>query len=410
MVEKISVGRFSTPGSTGNNNWVTTDLDGETPVACIIIGNFADTDGIVEAGMMWGMGFCDDTNEGSITAGHGDGDSPVDGHRGTHNTQVIANGDTRATGDVDAAFVSFIENGVTLNWSDLPATSQLYTVIFFAGSGVSAYMETITPGAVSTTTSVTGAGFQADIVFLSTATRTGTSTSGSYQNAFGICTPGNTDVCLAVHDLAGGAASVGVSTVRSDRCIGWTSTTGGGSWRSGLTSSVNANGVDLNVVDLDMNVDVHCLLLKFDTIKVSVGSFDSPTSTGNNTLTDPNFRPQAVIFGLTNETAVDTINTTTSCAWGISAFTGDSEFCNSWADQDAANPSNTQCISDNTAVRFSDYDGSNLHTASFVEMGAQGPTLNYSAANGTVRKWFYAAFEKAGSVILRRRREMVGVF
>jgi hypothetical protein len=211
--------------------------------------------------------------------------------------------------------------------------------------------------------------------------------------------------------LGGNASSGVVSVVRSNRCLSSLSTSGGGSTVWSLTSSTNANGIDLNVVDGNCNVDVHVLLLKFDTINVSVNSFDSPTSTGNDSQTGPNFKPQAVILGLSDNTAVDTVTAANVAGHGISGFTGDSEFCNSWSDEDAADPTNTQSLSDNTAVNLADDDGTNLHTASFTSMDSTGFTLNYSAASGTALKWFYGAFqESSGLVILRRRRELIGAF
>ena len=76
-----------------------------------------------------------------------------------------------------------------------------------------------------------------------------------------------------------------------------------------------------------------------------------------------------------------------ACASG----TTDAEFSVSWATEDNVNPSNTQTLSDNQAVNFASGNGITQHAATFVSMDSDGHTLNYSVADGSVRRWFELA-------------------
>ncbi len=411
MALKFAIGRFATPGSTGELNWDTSDLGGETPVGFMVTGSNAESDGVVKTGIVLGVGLCDDTNEGCMTGGSVDGVGSSAGNRGTHNTQVIDFGTPSSSTDVAVTFVNFHADGIRLDFTNLPATPKLYTVFFWAGSGVSAYMETVTPGNNGTTLNITGASFQADFAILITASTTGTGSSGSLTNSFGMCIPGSDDACWIAHSFGGQIKGICVATVRSNRCAGSLSTTGGGSIDWSLTSGSNANGMDLTVNDGNCNRDIHVLMFKFADQSVKVGSIDSPTSTGDDVHTEPGFRPQGVILGLTDIQTVDSVINSDTFGVGISAFTPDAQFCNSWADEDNADPTNTQSLSDDQAVNLFDDSGTAIHVGSHSSMNPTGYTNNYpSTADSTARKWFYAAFQDGGgNVIFRRRREFIGI-
>ncbi len=101
MASIFAIARFSTPGSTGNVDITTTDLGGVMPVACMIIGNNAESDGVAIAGHVFGAGLCDATNEGSVTGGSANGVGTSNGQRATHNTQVINFGTLTSSREVD---------------------------------------------------------------------------------------------------------------------------------------------------------------------------------------------------------------------------------------------------------------------------------------------------------------------
>ena len=136
-----------------------------------------------------------------------------------------------------------------------------------------------------------------------------------------------------------------------------------------------------------------------------MGSIDSPTATGDESQTDPGFKPQFVMVGLTSLESADAVVTTGDevIGWGFGAFTPDDEFVNSWASEDNVGTSNSQSLSEDVSVNLFDGPGNNLHKATFVEMLSTGWKWNFSAADGTARKWYYVAIEaerKAGRLSL----------
>lgn len=396
MTDKVAVARFVTPTSTGNVDWTTSELGGTTPKAIWIIANWAESDGVVIDDVAGGYGFADDTRENCCSFADEHDTSPTDTRRERSDTQVlfVPTGPTQS-GDVEANFVAFIPDGVRLNFTDLPVNQKLYTVVFFAGNDMQVYTDVVTPGNVSTTTNVTAPGFQADLVLLTHIDIL--SSTSNMRATLGACTPGVQDVCYLTFSEHNNATTSRIeSASRTDGCA--MGHTVGGTLDWVLTSDTNANGFDLNVTVGNCNRPVHYLAIKFGDAQVKVSSLDSPTSTGNTSVTGVSFKPQAVIMGLTSLTAINTIDQAgaENCGHGISTFTDTDEYSNTWASEDGVNPTDTQSLSDNVAVNLTDGTGTSTHVGSLVSMDNDGFTINYTTANGTTRKWFYIAIELVG--------------
>ena len=126
-----------------------------------------------------------------------------------------------------------------------------------------------------------------------------------------------------------------------------------------------------------------------------VGTHTTPTSTGNDSEAGPSFTPQAVFLIGTMMEALDTAynDALAGSLVALGAFDGDDEYCTSVCDEDNAATTNTQSLSDDTAVELPDDDGSAGLTASFVSFDANGWTLNYSAVKANAKYWFALAIE-----------------
>ena len=409
MGVKVAVARFSTPASTGTNSWTTADLGGLTPVGAIIIPNWAESDGVAIDGIVGGITFTDGTRSRAFAFSETHNVTTTANGRSSDPTDIFRLSDTNNNTDVSATFDAWVTNGISIDFSNIPANQKLYTVIFFAGSGVTAHAGAVDLGATDVTINVTDPGFQADLVFLSTIDRAESDIKTSQILAsFGVCTPGVNDACYGLFALTGAATSGIGQMVRSNKCLQDVLHTGA-TWS--VESATNTNGLDLTTRDGSAATIVcHYLALKLDGVSVDVGNIDLPTSNGDDSQTDPTFRPQAVILGLTSLTAVDTFDLSGDevGGWGISAFTKDAEFCNAWANEDNSALSDVQSLSDNVAVNLSDGPGTNLHTGTFTGFTPNGWDWNFSNSDATARKAFYAAIG-TNSIVLKRRREYIGI-
>ncbi len=393
----IRVARFATPTSVnGTTDWTTADLGGLTPKAVMIIATRADTDGVVEAGLSHGIGFADGTTEISFSGSSEDNLGTSDCDRISSDSAVI---DLIVAGvsQVVASFDSFITDGVRLTFSVVDSDAQLYTVIFFAGSAVSAHVNKTTELVDEATKDITDPGFQPDLVFVLVDGVRIPDEQTSILFSFGVGVRDGSDTnkvilsrSLDARDTTGNQGrfqndAAGGLPVQSDF---WTV----------LINDYHANGFSIVHTGEDPHpAEIGYLALSFGgSANVWLSSLDSPTGTGDDVQAGPAFKPQFVMLGMTD---VPTENVFASgadkAAYGISVFDKDgNEFSNAWADETSQDTTDTQSLADDQAVNFASPDGSQQFAATFSSMNPLGYTLNYSVADGTVRKWFGLAIEE----------------
>jgi hypothetical protein len=66
--------------------------------------------------------------------------------------------------DGSAAFVSFITDGIRINWTDFPPVAGLITVVLFGGDDFQAHVDNYALGAATTVVDTTAPGFQPNVV------------------------------------------------------------------------------------------------------------------------------------------------------------------------------------------------------------------------------------------------------
>jgi hypothetical protein len=390
----ITTKRFTAPTSTGNATFTDTNLGGLTPKAVLVIASHADTDATAEPDVQCCIGFADDTREGSVGCGTQDGVTSTDAERAYSSTEVINMPD--GTGiKLAASLVSFSTNNVTLNFATVDSDAVFITIVFFAGTDVSAYAGEVDPNDSNNgTTDVTAPGFQPDLVFLaSMGHQSDVRDHASFRFGCAVDDGSDTNRGLAFQSNNGDGTTDPRNILSSSYAcppvdfVNWALEIG----------SFDANGftVTTRLNPANSNDRAAYLALAFGgAASVNLRSFDSPTSTGNDARTGVGFEPQFVLLGLTD---VQTENTEVQDAdagsWGISVFTADAEVCTSWADEDAQTTTDTQSLCDNQAINFASGDGTTQHAATFVSLDSDGHSLNYSTADGTARKWFELAIE-----------------
>jgi len=383
----------------GNQNITTTDLDGLTPKAAFFIVSEAVTDGTAAnhavfgigaatgAANRWSCAFQDEHNLGTTDTNR----------RSTTDECVLKLNTGDANVDGEADFSAWIENGITINWGNAPAAAYLLTVIFFAGVKLSVHASTFSLGNQNIETNVNTVGFQPDVILTGTNARPFDDAASSQARfSHGVVTYDGTTITQLSYtwnSQDAQAASSVASQITDDYGIGEVGDAGTFSW-AGEFSNFDADGFSCTPRLGNSGDDVGFLALKFDgVIPFWAAIIDSPTANGNESWEQPEFQPQYVHLGLTQMAAIDTAYTDSNAgSLGISTFDQlGNEYCNSWQDEDTADPTDTQSLSDNTAIELPDDDGTAAWTASFVSFDASGWTLNFSASEGTAVKWWALA-------------------
>lgn len=417
----VDVVEFTLNTGTGTQD-ITGSLGGLTPKAALFFVTRATVDGTAAAHLAISIGAATGTsNEWAFTGNAEDGQATTDCHHTSASNRCILLTDPGvSTVDMDAEFSAFITNGVRIN---ITTASSAYKgiCVLFAGSDLSAHANNVADvgNSVDTESNVTAPGFEPDLVFVCLTDGPLDTNNTSIELSFGICHNGVsiTERCLLVRNRNNQAAGDPKFWLNTGYSGGHIFSDGSADWDLEI-DSFDASGFSMFTRNgAGNNSGVGYLALAFaGAVDISLDTEATPTSTGNNSTTNPGFTPQAVIgvqtYGQSVDTEID--GTSDAGAWGISAFTGSTELCVAIADEDAAATTNTQSYINTKAIDVPNDDGTVALTADFVSMDANGYTLNWTDVEVAARQGFFLAIEEiaaghaGGLVNAPRLRSKVG--
>lgn len=393
----VTVGttRVAANTATGNQT-ISVDVGGLTPLAALFILSRGVTDATAADHAMFSYGATDGTRQwATATADEhnvadADNDAFIDDD---HLILTLAPGDV--TIDGSAAFVSFGADQVVINWDDAPPAAYLLTVVAFAGTDLDVYCDAVTAAAVQDAAfDVTGPGFEPDVVLTSIsqniASTDGSSTTQctislgvTHNNGAGTITQRG----AIIQSQTGAAAQQVNSQLRSDYACPRIAANDTGVIGSFEVTSFDSSGFSFTARIGPVTRGIGYLALKFNgAVSSWVGTWSTPTSTGSDAETGPNFEPQFVL-GLM--TGVETINTNFSDShaglYGVTVMTAAAQYSTTIALEDAAATMNTQSLADDQAINLPAHDGAGLLAATFTSFDATGWTLNYSAVSAAAK-------------------------
>jgi hypothetical protein len=414
----IATTRVACNTATGDQTITTADLGSLTPKAAMFICSKGVTDGTAAADAALCMGATDGTNQRVASVFSEDNEATSDcAYRGATDEVVMIIDDV---GNVDgeANFKNFTSNGVVITWGDAPAAAYLLTVIFFAGTDLSAHVNEFTSSAIADgEVDVTDPGFEPDqvIVFAHRGAFNDTAAQAC-SPTIGFCDNGVSVVQGSINmaELNGQAACTMFAISRNDRVCQNINASGAGLYGDIELASFDASGFSSFTRRIADNTVGYLALAFGGAAEHWVGTITSPTSTGNDAQTGPGFTPQFVMIAPSFIVAEDTLEEDGDAgSYGIGVFDGDDEYCTSIAMEDAQGTMDTQSLSDDTAINLPLDDGGAGFTASFVSFDANGWTLNFSATDGTARQWVALAIGEesaaAGQPMSLRGTEVVGL-
>lgn len=394
----VDIVRVACDTSTGNQN-ITGDLGGLDPKAAILIATRASSDGTATDHAVLSFGFTDGTNEfvESNTSEHGVADSDSD--RYINNDACVYFNDPGGPGtDGEASFNAWLSNGIQINWSNAPASAYLLTVILLGGSDLSVEANNIAGLAQDAADDVTEPGFEPDVLITVGNLGSFGDNSSSWIGCYGLVhndrASGITQRSMSVWDVNN--QGDGLPVARATNTYGWMICNTSGAVLAALDFDTFDSSGFTATARIGNTGDVPYLALRFGSgplVESWVGTHSTPTSGGDDGETGPGFTPQFVFMLGSHMEAIDTAYADNALAGtiGMMAFDAGAEFANSNSFEQGATTTDTQSISDDTAVELPDDDGGAGLTASFVSFDANGWTLNYSAVEGNAKLFFALA-------------------
>ncbi len=393
-------------------DFTTADLGGLTPQAALFLVSEAVADGVAAndnvlsigaataAAEEWQVYISDQHNQGT-----------TDTHRGSNTDRSIdiKNPGSAATNG-RAEFTAFINNGVRVNWTTVPGAAFLVTVILFAGTDLSAHANSATLGNEDVEVNIEDPGFEPDVVLVfhhhDDADDNASNASWGAGVAHNDRAAGITQRSFTQFLTDGVATSSNGSYYHDSRAGCRCDNTGALTYSIEL-ANFDANGFSAYQRDATAGFDFFYLALNFGSsspvVDAWVGDYTTPTSTGDDAETGPGLTPQFVLMGMTMMEAVDTgYANGLAGSLGFSVFDDDDEYAQSWASEDNVATSNTQSLSDDTAVELPDDDGGAGLTASFSSFDANGFTLNYSTVEANAKYFWVLAIEEEAAAEPRR--------
>nr|MBI5455550.1 M23 family metallopeptidase [Candidatus Levybacteria bacterium] len=405
----VKVGSFTKKTSTGSQS--VTGI-GFKPKAIIFYWTNQTANGTVSEGSnvagSQGMGFATGSANEAALSGWDEGQTAattLDNGRATYNNaSIVIQGNLGALTLGVADFTSFDPDGFTLNWS--VADANAYIIYYYALSETIVSNATVNSFSFTTGTgnlSVTNAGFQPDFVLFMTG---GTTTHGSNTANGMIFTIGAASSSTSEWTTAAYSTEAVSAADLSDDCA-WQRTDAsialiGTTVACGTTTEdaladftqFTSTGFDINKSNAPAGAfDVFYLALKGNATSFSVGSFNKPTATGNNSVSISNFQPAGLMLAsrsMVSSTTVDS-GSATAGIFSMGATSGLSQegaISRAGIDNvDASTPdfrtSSTKAIS---AVKG---DGTLTGEANLASFDSSGFTLKWTTADATADQYLY---------------------
>lgn len=281
------------------------------------------------------------------------------------------------------ATASTITDGVRLTWSDAPPSAYLVTAVMFNSTVFSnCAVGTLTlAGIVDTTTSVSGLGWQPDVILgLYAASTVNARVSwGAALNDGGVV-----QYSQALGATNANTTSDTYSRVVNNR-ISYNATELGA---DGEVTSFDSGGFTVTSrTGTSVVSDLYYLTAKLAPgMSAKLTTCSSPTVTGAHSCTGAGFTPQAAIMLHSNVTALNTasVSTTNSEIFGISAFTGSAAgSVMGWMDDNTAT-TGSESMADTKPVRLRK-DSADYMTATLTGWQSDGADFNYTTTDSSAR-------------------------
>ena len=391
------VGSFAQSGSTGNQS--VTGV-GFQPKIVIFFGNHRTSDGSSpDLHHFFGVGVSSSQRLGmgnhSIDAEAINGGNPTRVYRSLSTTRCIVVIEDSTTLAAQANFVSQDSDGFTVDWTVTDGVARVVNFLALGGTDLTNVNASTFAAATATgNQAVTGVGFQPDcVLFFAPSMNTAEGTSLASSLGF-----------------KGWAVSPSQRGVTSWRMINGLTTNSSTSSRQLTNQCITVPTVlrEADFVSFDSDgftinwsvVNGTASILGYIALKgmlVAAGSFNQPTSTGNQSITSPGFTPSTVLLMGMNKVSSSSDSTNAPHSFGVGVSSAQ-RACNWFFDDNGEDPTISDSDLDRTKVLKHLTAGTpTLNAAAdFVSQDVNGFTLDWPTVDGTAREILYLALGAQG--------------
>lgn len=385
---------FTFNTSTGNQDITTSDLGGLTPKLAIFRVGRAVSDDTDSIDAIVAISATDGTTH--FTSGKNDPNNEGtsrDNHLYDDRLLYLSKIGTEYEVDCEASFVSWLTNGIRINWTDAPTHGRRCIVTFFAGDDVTVDVGSFNPAGTQNDSTSVNCGFEPDIVFI----------NGHYQNytsynfegfplTYGICVnDGSETQCSWNHHFADNASTTLVKGILSDDRVAID--VRDDDYELEITS-FDSSGFDVTTRESDATTsdDWSYIAVKVANHQVSLDKFDALSTDSGEISYSVGFEPQHVYLiasALQSWNTMDYGNS--SGALNQMVLDADDQ---TLLFQTRDNVSTTNCQSRlDTAFRMWDGDKTVLKTGD-ASLYSSGFKIDYATNPDTnTRRWFALSIE-----------------
>ncbi|MBP7965003.1 MAG: DUF11 domain-containing protein, partial [Caldilineaceae bacterium] len=392
------MGNFTKRTSTGSQ--VITHNLGKTPKAIMLWTSGQTSDGTVGSAYHYAQGISDGTTSYAFAAAGQDNVSP-----GNASRRFAAKAITLVEwGEVllaEADLSSWTTTTFTLNWTTNNSDATLIHYLLIGGNDVAAKAVNWQVPTSTGNRTITGVGFQPDLVMhLNGGTGlTGSAPSSQTQSAagFGVMNAKGEQwalAALAKDEIDPTATSRGQ---RTDAALVSTGLDGSQNPEfSAIASyvSMNADGFTLNFSTTSANNTAgQVASLALRGVSSKLGSFDKATATGSQAVTGAGFQPEALMLASWARTARTTTDDNTIMTLGASD--GTTEGVSWFGDWDNIDPTNTMGLDRTNKVFAKSSSSQSIDAeADLAAFNADGFTLDWTTnSDGMAAQLLYLALD-----------------
>ena len=361
----VAFANFTTPAATGNFSISTADLGGQTPIGAYIWLANAEVTDVVYTGGFIGYHAHGCTDGTTSWAGYGYVvNSSNSDLKGRVEGKILAVGSAGTY--IEATFVSFEADGMTINFSTLAADGQdkLGHVMFITGDNSSCKAGVFNNINPSVTIDL---GFAADAMFTYSSTTENDAHPGTCDGMFGIVsnTAGAPQYNMRYFRASGGGSGYAYNT---------------GMVTTGVVASFSGN--DAILTDTGGG-DVMYFAFSFGgDLSVICGDFSSPTSATTVNETGLGFTPEKLLI----------LGGPVTASWATAIIS--SSYSVSWLD-DAGNAGSIAHVNaDGYGSTTQLWNNSGGEKAVLDSVASGEFTMDFTIASGTAQKYPYMAFGK----------------
>ncbi|MEW6171853.1 MAG: hypothetical protein AB1510_02120 [Bacillota bacterium] len=359
---------------------------GQTPKALILWTN-GKTDELFSGSFMFGQGFSDGVNSRSVAVASLDNDLYGNYGGAISSTAVLT---IVNPGDVVVArcsLASWDATNFVLNWTTNDAVAYVIHFIAIGGTDVSAKVITHNTPTVTGNISVTGVGFQPDVILTLPAT------TGADKLSFGLGAASSSTAQWAtrVYAISGASNTRSKRAQLTNACV-FEGTDLFTRLQASLVS-FDADGFTLNYTAVaTVSLSVWCLCLKGVFAKAGVFNKSTGTAPASQAITGVGFKTRAVLLAsFQNITAAGIV---ANARFGIGASDGTTEGCSAFQDTDVLATSSADGI-DKTSkvfVKVNNNTPSIDAEADLTSLDADGFTLSWTTNDAVATEMLYLAF------------------